>query len=54
MNEEKVATAQSLLADQSRTMPSVCKILSVTRSCLYRYLQPECTRPGRTHRGVVT
>jgi transposase len=53
MNEEKVAMAQNLLADQSRTMPSVCKILSVSRSSLYRYVQPGCTRPGRARRGCV-
>ena len=39
MDDRKITMAKSLMADKTNTVNQVCKILGVSRSTLYRYLQ---------------
>jgi predicted transcriptional regulator YheO len=37
---KKVAMAQRLYADRNNSIEEICKTLRISRSTLYRYLQP--------------
>jgi Resolvase, N terminal domain/Helix-turn-helix domain of resolvase len=59
MNEEQVSYARALLAQPNATVPSIARLLQVSRSTLYKYVpraQPRCgPAPGRSSEdGVVT
>ena len=47
MTAQTLRTAQQLLADPDQTIHQVCQVLHVSRSTLYRYLQPASATPER-------